>query len=160
MGSTGASRIARQIELVERLFEAFERRDVEAALALLDPAVKLLPVTAQVTRGGRPYEGHAGVREYVEDVGRLWDELELVPAEFEAVVGAVVVIGEVRAQGPAGEVRQPTVWSWRVRDELIVEGSVHSDLDAAREALGLGAPGAQHGAAQGQRPSAPAGGVH
>jgi ketosteroid isomerase-like protein len=138
MGSGGTSSIARQIELVKSLFEAFARRDVEAALALMDPGVKLLPVTAQVTRGGRPYEGHAGVREYMEDVGRLWDELELVPAEFEAVLGAVVVIGEVRARGPAGELRQPTVWTWRVRDDRIVAGSVHSDLDAAREALGSG----------------------
>ena len=124
---------------MKRLFEAFERRDVDAALALLDPEIKLLPVTAQVTRGGRPYEGHAGVREYLEDVGRIWDELELVPAAFEAVVGVVVVIGEVRARGSAGEVRQSTVWTWRLRDELIVEGSVHSDLAAARQALGQGA---------------------
>jgi ketosteroid isomerase-like protein len=139
VGSPRASRIDRQIELVKRLFEAFERRDVDAALALLDPEIKLLPVTAQVTRGGRPYEGHAGVREYIEDVERVWDELELVPGAFEAVVGVVVVIGEVRARGPAGEVRQSTVWTWRLRDERIIEGSVHSDVDAARQALGPGA---------------------
>jgi ketosteroid isomerase-like protein len=139
VATSRASRIDRQIELVKRVFEAFAQRDVDAVLELLDPEIVLLPVTAQVTRGGRPYEGHDGVREYVEDVGRIWDELELVPSAFEAVVGVVVVIGEVRARGPAGEVRQSTVWTWRLRDDRIVEGSVHSDLDAARQALGPGA---------------------
>jgi ketosteroid isomerase-like protein len=141
VGSTRTSGIARQVDLVKQLFDAFERRDVEAALALLDPEVKLATITAQVTREGRPYEGHAGVREYIDDALRVWDEIELVPSEFQSVLGAVVVIGEVRARGPAGEVRQPTVWTWRLRDDQIVEGSVHADLEAARQALGPDPPG-------------------
>jgi uncharacterized protein (TIGR00251 family) len=35
----------------------------------------------------------------MEDLQHLWRELELVPVECEAALGAVVVLGEVRAHG-------------------------------------------------------------
>ncbi len=129
-----ASPIARQVELVKQLFDAFERRDVEGALALLDPDVRFTPVTAHLARDGQPYVGHAGIREYIDDVAALWNELELVPLEYEAVMGVVVAIGEVRARAN-GELRAPVVWTWKLRDGLVVEGSVHSDLESARTAL-------------------------
>jgi ketosteroid isomerase-like protein len=124
------------IETVKRLFDAFERRDIEAALEFLHPAIRLIPVTAHFARGGRAYEGHDGIREYMLDVDRLWHEVKLVPREFEAVGHAVVVIGEVHARGPRGELSEPTVWTWKMRDGLAVEGRVHSDVRSAREALG------------------------
>ena len=131
-----ASPIGRQVEQVKLLFEAFERRDVEAALALMDPDVRFMPVTAQIMRGGRPYEGHEGIREYHEDVAAIWEELELVPVEYQAVAGVVVVIGEVRGRAD-GELRAPAIWTWELRNGLIVEGSVHSALESARAALGV-----------------------
>jgi ketosteroid isomerase-like protein len=123
---SAASPIARQVEVVKRLFEAFARRDVEGALPLLDPGVRFLPITAHVAREGKAYEGHAGIREYVADVAALWDQVDLVPLEFEAVLGVVVVIGEVHARGPAGELRAPVVWTWKLRDGRVVEGCVHA----------------------------------
>jgi ketosteroid isomerase-like protein len=136
--------IARQVEVVRRLFEAFEGRDLNGALELLDPEVRFFPVTAQVARDGRPYEGHAGIREYFLDAVELWEELELVPLEYQAVVGVVVVIGEVRARARAGGYTAPVVWTWKLRGERVVEGSIHSDLSCAREALGI-TSAARHG---------------
>jgi ketosteroid isomerase-like protein len=130
------SAVARQVAIVKRLFDAFGRRDVDAALEVLDPDVRFLPVTAHMTREGKAYEGHDGIREYIEDVQRLWQELVLEPGEFQAVLGVVVVIGEVHGRGSGGELNVPVVWTWRLRDDLIVEGNVHSDLATAREALG------------------------
>lgn len=135
--------IARQVEVVRCLFEAFERRDLEAALELLDPGISFFPVTAQVARDGRPYEGHAGIREYFRDAVELWEEVELVPLEYQAVVGVVVVIGEVRARARTSEFTAPAVWTWRLSGERVIEGSVHSDLACAREALGM--TGRAHG---------------
>jgi ketosteroid isomerase-like protein len=139
-GDGASSPIARQVEIVKQLFEAFSRQDVGAALELLDPDVRFLPVTAHLAREGKAYEGHAGILEYYEDVRSLWQELELVPQEFQAVLGVVVVIGEVRARGPAAEVTAPVVWTWKLRDGLVVECSIHSDLAFAREALGESGP--------------------
>ena len=129
--------IARQVEVIRRLFEAFERRDVDGALELLDADIRFFPVTAHLARDGRPYAGHAGIREYFRDAVELWEELELVPLEYQAVVGVVVVIGEVRARARTSEFAAPAVWTWRLRGERVIEGSVHSDLSCAREALGV-----------------------
>jgi hypothetical protein len=76
------------------------------------------------------------MREYWNDIRRLWQELELVPSEFALVDGAVVVVGEVQARGGAGSLRQPTVWTWRLSDGLVIDCRVDSEVQAARDALG------------------------
>jgi ketosteroid isomerase-like protein len=124
------------IEVVKRAFDAFARRDMDAALQWIDPQVRLWLVTSAVSRGGRPYVGHEGFREYWRDAYRLWQELELVPIEFELIGDAVVVLGEVLARGPAGALRQPAVWTWKLSGGLVVDCRVNSDVSAAREALG------------------------
>jgi ketosteroid isomerase-like protein len=125
------------IETVKSLFRAFAQRDPERVLAYLHPQVRLWVVTAAVARDGRPYVGHDGIRQYFDDVDRVWRVLELLPLEFEQVGEAIVVLGEVRARGPAGELRRPAAWTWRFRDGLVIDGRVDSDLRAARDALGL-----------------------
>jgi ketosteroid isomerase-like protein len=127
---------AERVETVDRVFEAFARRDLDGVLEFLHPQVRLWVVTSTVTRDGRPYVGHAGIREYFADATRIWRELELLPVRFEAVDEAVIVVGEVHARGPAGELRQPAVWSWKFRDGLVIDCRVDSDVTAAREALG------------------------
>lgn len=125
-----------RIETVRRVFEAFARRDVDAALTFIHAHVRLWVVTAAVARGGRPYIGHEGIRQYFEDANRLWQALELSPIEFEEVGEAIVVLGEVRARGVAGELRQPAVWTWTFRDGLVLDCRVDSDVTVARAALG------------------------
>ena len=125
------------VETVKRIFEAFARHDIDGALSMMHPQVRLWVVTAAVTRGGHPYVGHEGIREYFRDVDRLWEALELSPVEFDEVGAAVVVLGEVRARGPAGELRQPAVWTWKFTSGLVIDCRVDSDPAAAREALGL-----------------------
>jgi ketosteroid isomerase-like protein len=125
------------IKTVRGVFQAFATRDLEQALAFIHPQVRLWVVTAAVAREGRPYVGHDGIRQYFKDVDRVWEAIELLPLEFEVVGDAIVVLGEVRARGPAGELRQPAVWTWRFRDGLVIDGRVDSDLRAARDALGL-----------------------
>ncbi len=126
-----------EITSVKRLFVAFARRDLDQALAFVHPQARLWVVTAAVARDGRPYVGHDGIRQYFNDVDRVWEHLELLPLEFEQVGEAIVVLGEVRARGAAGEIRRPAVWTWRFRDGLVIDGRVDSDLRAARDALGL-----------------------
>ncbi len=121
---------------VRRVFDAFADRDIEAALTLIHPEVRLWVVTSAVTREGRPYVGHPGIREYFSDVDRLWQSLELLPLELFENDDAVTVLGEVRARGSAGALRQPTVWTWRFRGQLVIDCRVDSDLSAARQALG------------------------
>jgi ketosteroid isomerase-like protein len=135
-GQPNSSGDADKVGTVSRAFEAFGRRDVPAVLALMHPQVRVWVVTGAVVREGRPYVGHAGIREYFSDVGRLWQSLELHPIETYESGDAVVVLGEVHAWGAAGELRQPTVWTWKFTDGLVIDCRVDSDLTAARDALG------------------------
>ena len=126
-----------KLETVRSVFAAFAQRDTEGALAFIHPLVRLWVVTGAVSRRGRPYVGHEGIRQYFEDVDRVWQVLELSPIEFEEVGELIVVLGEVKARGAAREVREPAVWTWKFREGLVIDCRVDSDLRAAREALGL-----------------------
>jgi ketosteroid isomerase-like protein len=131
-----SAEVADRVETVRQVFDAFGRRDIERVLTFMHPRVRLWSVTAAVTRQGRPYVGHDGIREYARDVDRVWRELELLPIDFQVLGQAILSVGEVRARGGAGELRQQTVWTWRFSDGLVVECRVDSDVRAAREALG------------------------
>ena len=56
---------------VRALAEAINRRDVEAAVAVCDPEVEFLSVLAV---SGKAYRGHAGIRQYFEDIASAWQE--------------------------------------------------------------------------------------
>ena len=49
------------VEQYYRVIDAFNRRDLDAVLALLDPDVDFAPRSVAL-EGGRSYEGHDGVR--------------------------------------------------------------------------------------------------
>src|SRR4029077_538926 len=62
--------------LVERLFEAFNRRDIEEISELCDEALDFFPVgTAEAIGRTAPYVGPDGLREYLRDVDQAWEEL-------------------------------------------------------------------------------------
>ena len=46
------------IDLLHQTFDAFNRRDLDAFLALCDPEVEFISYLMQVA-GGQPYRGHA-----------------------------------------------------------------------------------------------------
>lgn len=121
----------RDVETVQRMFEAFAARDVEAVLSLLDPAVEFsAQATSEVVGRDGPYRGHAGIRQYFEDVERVWDELRVEPVDVRSVAGAVVIFGRVYGVR-AGEVLDTgALWTWRLRDGRVVSGSVFSTPEA------------------------------
>ena len=134
-------------ELVERtrkIFEHFSRRDVAAMLELCDPAVEFLPVTASVASGGEPYRGHEGIRRYMADAARVWEELVVEPTEFHRQgEDTVVTAGRVYAWGIGRVVDSPVGWLWRFSPEgLAIYGRVYESRRAALEAAGLD-PGVQ-----------------
>jgi ketosteroid isomerase-like protein len=114
--------------LVQRAFEAFDRRDIAALTELTDPEVEFFAPTAVLANEGRCYRGHDGLARYLRDVERLWTRLQLQPLKFREVGNHVVVLGRVRAQARDGlEVETPAAWVWEVRNGKLVYGCVHSD---------------------------------
>jgi ketosteroid isomerase-like protein len=126
------------IELVRRAFEAFSRRDLEALLELVHPDGEFVAPTGSIAGRGTPYRGHDGMRQYFEDVARIWEELEVIPHEFREVGNQVVALGRVYGRGLDGLlVDSPTGWVWTIEGDKIVRGEVFTSRQEALDAVGL-----------------------
>jgi ketosteroid isomerase-like protein len=126
------------IEIVRQLFEAFTNRDFEAMESLIGPQMEFWAPTAEFARGGRPYIGREGIREYFEDVGRVWRTLEVVPHEFRDLGDRVLVLGRVYARGEGGYISDsPAGWLFRLSGDQIVYGRVFARRADALAAAGL-----------------------
>jgi ketosteroid isomerase-like protein len=125
------------VGLVRRAFEAFNARDVDALLELVDPAIEFFPVTRMLANNGQPYRGHSGMSRYMRDVEQFWDELEAMPRTFKAAGECVAAYGRVHGRTAAGELlNSPADWIWQVREGVIVWGCVYAKQDEARRVIG------------------------
>jgi ketosteroid isomerase-like protein len=129
--------VGENTEIVRRVFEAFSRRDLSTLVALADPDLVFVPATARVAGRAEAYRGHEGLRDYLADVGRVWQELRSEPEEFVEVGDQVVCTGRVYAWGVGRVIDAPAGWVWRLRGGRIVEGRVYETRRAAFEAVGL-----------------------
>jgi ketosteroid isomerase-like protein len=118
----------RNEEALARLFEAFSRRDLPSALALVHPEVVFQPMTAAVTRAGEPYRGHEGIRRYAEDVETHWARLTIRPKQIRSAGRAVVALGLVSGSGRGGSFEDaPTTWVVKFRDGMVAHAQIFSD---------------------------------
>lgn len=132
------------VDIVRQAFAAFETRDPELLIAVTRPDMVFEPVTAQIAAGGEPYRGHEGMRRYIEDVMRVWQELRPAPDTFyEGENGVVVATGRVYAWGAGRVVDSPAGWLWRVQDGKLAYGRVFETASGALAAAGI-AEGAQN----------------
>jgi ketosteroid isomerase-like protein len=125
------------IRLVQHAFDAFTRRDAEALIALMDTDVEFFPEgTSAAAHEGRSYHGHDGMRQYFEDIGRVWDELRVMPQRYREIGARVLVHGRIYARLADGFlIDSPGSWLWEVRDGKIVWGCAYAeDADAVRAA--------------------------
>jgi ketosteroid isomerase-like protein len=128
------------VEVVQQIFVAFEHRDADAMVRLCAPDVVFEPVTARLAGGGEPYRGHDGMRAYLADVARVWQELRPSPDEYyEGKGGIVVATGRVYAWGAGRLVDSPAGWLFRLSDGQMAYGRVFETASGALEAAGMAA---------------------
>lgn len=133
--------MASNTDIVRGVFDAFSRRDLPALLELADPAIVFIPPTGRLAGRDEPYRGHEGLRTYLADVARVWEELRSEPDDFvELEDDRVVCTGRVYAWGVGRVIDAPAGWVWRVRDGRVVEGRVYESRRGAYEAAGLAWP--------------------
>lgn len=126
--------------LVGRLFNAFNQRDDEAIAELCSPSMEFFAVTAEEVGRGAPYVGPEGLRDYLADVDRFWEELLITPGRVERRDDALLVLGRVYVRNRELGIRDmPVAWVWRVEDGLFVRGEVFTDPADARDRLGQAA---------------------
>ncbi|HEU5142600.1 MAG TPA: nuclear transport factor 2 family protein [Solirubrobacterales bacterium] len=122
-------------QLVESLYEAFNRRDPDAIVAVCDDRMEFFPIaTAEAVGRVDPYVGPAGLREYLADAAKIWEELLITPSQVEQHEGRLLVRGRVYARSRELGIRDmPLAWIWQVRDGRFVRGEVFPDLENAFE---------------------------
>ena len=120
-------------DLIERLYAAFNRRDLEEIVELCDQGMGFFPfgTAAEIGRTA-PYVGPAGLTEYLRDVDRAWDELLISPKVVERHGRSLLVRGRVYARSRALGIRDmPVAWIWDVTEGKVIRGEVFRDPEEA-----------------------------
>jgi serine phosphatase RsbU (regulator of sigma subunit)/ketosteroid isomerase-like protein len=120
-------------EMVARLYAAFNGRHPEEIVALCDDSMGFFPVgTAEQLGRTAPYVGPDGLREYMRDVEKAWDELLITPKVVESHGRSLLVRGRVYARSRALGIRDmPVAWIWDVEGGRFVRGEVFRDPEEA-----------------------------
>lgn len=118
--------------MVERLFDAFNRRDVEGIAELCDEDIEFLAVTAQIRGRSVPYRGPDGLRTYLDDVTHTWEELLILPKRVESRGSRLLVGGRVYLRSRELGIRDmPAAWIWELRNGRFVRGQAFADPEQA-----------------------------
>jgi ketosteroid isomerase-like protein len=114
--------------LVGRLFNAFNQRDAAEIAELCSPRMEFFAVTAAEIGRGVPYVGPDGLRDYLDDVARVWEELLITAGRIEQRDDRLLVVGRVYVRNRELGIRDmPVAWIWRVEDGLFIRGEVFAD---------------------------------
>jgi ketosteroid isomerase-like protein len=128
--------------LIERLFDAFNRRDLAAIVELCDPGLEFFPVTAEQIGRAVPYVGPDGLREYLDDIGQIWDELLILPKQVESRGDRMLVTGRVYLRSHELGIRDmPAAWIWEIDGERFLRGEVFADPEQAAARFAADAAG-------------------
>nr|WP_042187591.1 nuclear transport factor 2 family protein [Kibdelosporangium sp. MJ126-NF4]CEL18211.1 Ketosteroid isomerase-related protein [Kibdelosporangium sp. MJ126-NF4]CTQ90558.1 Ketosteroid isomerase-related protein [Kibdelosporangium sp. MJ126-NF4] len=119
---------------VERIYDAFARRDLDTIMAAMDPSVTVVQ-DAPLPWAGR-YTGHAGLADFL---GKLLSHVEarLEVGELVAAGDHIVQIGHTngRVLSNGKEFHAREVHVWRFRDGLVTSYEVHIDVPHMLHAL-------------------------
>jgi len=127
----------RNVEIVRRVIEAFNRRDFDVALRDVAP-----DATVDMSRSRGPdagvYVGHHAVRRFWTDMTETFERHTMVPDEFIPHGEHVVVPGPTRMTGRGGiEVEATGAFVVTLRDGRVVRLTLYQDRAEALKAVGL-----------------------
>lgn len=125
--------MADYVELVRRLWDAFQRGGIETVLEIVDRDVEWEPYAG----GGVVYRGHDGLRGYMEERAERGEEIEARLYSAFAKGEFVVARGEVRIRGPQGLVTMQPGWLYEFRGGHLIRFRGFPTQEAALRAAGL-----------------------
>jgi ketosteroid isomerase-like protein len=123
------------IEIVRQAVEAFNARDRDRLLGLMDPEIEFRSVFERKT-----YRGLAEMVQYREDLDATLEEFHSEDDRFldagqDRVVYLYRVVG--RGTGSGVPVSRENAILWRLRNGKLLKGEVYLDQGEALEAAGL-----------------------
>jgi len=127
-----------KVEIVRRMSDAFNRRDFEELFQTIDPDVEWKPIMSALE--GRVYRGHAGVRDWIEDLSAYWELFETHQEQFRVIGDRVLILGHWRARARGSGIEldtQPASWVVEVQRGKIVRLQTYTNRKEALEAVGL-----------------------
>lgn len=123
------------VKLVRHMHQAFNRRDTETFLGLLDPHVEWVPMMARLE--GTVYRGRAEVERWLAGLDHDWVDLRTEPREFRDLGDVVLILGSWHARARTSGVvldSEPAAWVARIRHGKVVRQETFTDRDQAFEA--------------------------
>jgi ketosteroid isomerase-like protein len=128
-------------QIARRGWEAFNRRDFEAVLGLVDTDMEWRPAQGPGGVEGRTYRGLEAYREWLyKDLPEVWEEFHAEDLEFTDLGdGRVITSGYLtgKGRGSGAEIRVPFSQLGWVRDGKAVRIHAYLSREGAREAAGL-----------------------
>ena len=126
------------VELLHRASDAFNRRDIDALLALSDPDIVITPLIVQM-EGGGSYRGHEGVRSWWEDLLGVFPDFSSKIEEVRDVGDVTVARLRLRAHhvGSDAQVEETTWFAVEWRHNKVIWWRTFRSEAEAREAAGL-----------------------
>jgi ketosteroid isomerase-like protein len=126
------------VELSRLLTDAFNRRDVEAVVALWDDEGVWYPAIEASVEGSRTYRGHAGTRQYYKDLAEFAPESHGEFSELYDLGDRVLGLGRLSMKFASGvELHQEVACVWTWRNGKCVESRRYFDHEQALKAVGL-----------------------
>jgi ketosteroid isomerase-like protein len=129
------------MEIARRAIDAWDRDDLDAFLAELDPeAVWHTAIEGSAEGDDMVYRGHDGVRRVWKDYrGEVFSRIELWDTELTDLGDSVLRLGHLRVTGRASGVEMESEFAQHfvIRDGLIVSSRDYLSHAEALEAAGL-----------------------
>ena len=127
------------VESFKRANDAFNRRDVDALLAEVDPNVEVHPGMAALLGGeATVYHGHEGVRAWLRDNEEAFAEFS---SEYTIrdLGQRVLATGHLRGRGKhsGAEIESPVGWVVEYKNGRAIHGRAYLTPEEALDAAGL-----------------------
>jgi ketosteroid isomerase-like protein len=124
------------VELVRRVYVAWQEGDLEELLLLVDREVAWSPVL-RFLEGERPAVGHQGLRRWFRRIRITYRSLRAMPETFEDHGSRVLVLGPLvgASRLEEGDLDVRVSWVWTVRAGRVVEMKAFLEERSAREEL-------------------------
>ena len=126
------------VELVQKVFDAYSRGDLQAMLDRMAPEFEFHP-SGQFMDTQAIYRGREGWTEFWHTFHAAWESITISVERIEDLGEQVLVLGTFRGRGHASgvEVTRESAWIMTLRDGLIAQSRTIVSWAKALEAAGL-----------------------
>jgi dihydropteroate synthase len=100
-------------EMVRALFDAFNRRDVDAMAPHLDEDVEIVPLRAAIEDVS--YRGPSALQQFMEDSHAIWDRLRVDLEEIRSLTDGFLVLGRLSGSSAETDVPVELAAAWHLR---------------------------------------------